>query len=250
MMKSTALLFLCALSVVLTVQASSLTYDHLRKSSEHDGAHSELATAESSCNAAKDKSHCFQAVDDATGSPCEWCVAGAIPSECMSSEQASQLPPSVFDCAAPGTRHHTTKKAPRSFTFDSTEVFGYSQTYSLHSKDSSWATSDSDTDDTPPPQPSVSDLCDASSKSLSGYMDIQGSEYDKSGENKHLFYWMFEKRGADMATDDIPVSSNGSLTFRWISRRPLTFLRAMVVGIVCSVADGWTRLFEYIGVVG
>jgi hypothetical protein len=206
MMKSTALLFLCATSVVLTVQASSLTNDHLRKSS-HDGAHSELATAESSCNAAKDKSHCFQTVDDATGDPCEWCVAGAIPSECMSSEQASQLPPSVFDCAAPGTRHHTTKRtAPHSFTFDSTEVFGYSQTYSLFSKDPSW--SDSDTD-TPPPQPSVSDLCDASSKSLSGYMDIQGSEYDKSGENKHLFYWMFEKRGADVATDDIPVSRIG-----------------------------------------
>ena len=38
------------------------------------------------------------------------------------------------------------------------------------------------------------EFCDPNSKSMSGYMDITGSKYDKSGEDKHLFYWFFEKR--------------------------------------------------------
>jgi len=48
----------------------------------------------------------------------------------------------------------------------------------------------------------AADFCDASSPvSLSGYMDVKGSKYDKFGANKHLFYWMHEKRAKTKATD-------------------------------------------------
>ena len=78
-----------------------------------------------------------------------------------------------------------------------------------------------------PPQPSKSDLCDASSNSLSGYMDISGSEYDKSNENKHLFYWFFEKRGTD--SDTAPVSDANTPVRRYFRypqypRCPLFYL--------------------------
>lgn len=45
-------------------------------------------------------------------------------------------------------------------------------------------------------------LCDPDSKSLSGYVDITGSKYDAEGEDKHLFYWFFEKRGGDAVHSD------------------------------------------------
>ena len=35
-------------------------------------------------------------------------------------------------------------------------------------------------------------------------MDVKGSRYDANGENKHLFFWMFEKRGETQADDDTP----------------------------------------------
>jgi len=117
-------------------------------------------TQESSCNQATSKDACYDTTDAVTGKLCEWCVAGAIPSECMSQEQAAALPESVFDCSTPGFFEFNDKQKHR-----------------LKTKEGN------------------SDICDPSSKSISGYMDIKGSDYDKEGENKHLFFWMFEKRG-------------------------------------------------------
>lgn len=129
----------------------------------------------SQCNQAPNQQSCAQTVDE-NNVPCEWCVAGAIPSECMSADQAKDLPEGVFDCSTPGK----------------SSFFGLSQ-YNFR---------------TSTPEPAVSDLCDDSSKSLSGYMDVKGSRYDANGENKHLFFWMFEKRGhaqsAHGEDDDTP----------------------------------------------
>jgi len=47
-------------------------------------------------------------------------------------------------------------------------------------------------------------LCDITSKSMSGYLDISGSKYDDNGEGKHLFYWFFEKRAKSL----IPTNSD------------------------------------------
>lgn len=121
---------------------------------------------DSSCNAVTDQESCFRLKDDETGSPCEWCVAGAIPSECLSPSQAQQVPKGVFECAAPGVDF----VAP---AFD----FGHGKRHSLQVKEGE------------------DDFCDSSSAGRSGYMDIKGSEYDANGENKHLFFWMYEKRG-------------------------------------------------------
>lgn len=129
---------------------------------------------ESSCNKAPDQATCAQAVDDATGLPCEWCLAGAIPSECMSQEQAKILPPGVFDCSLPSSAS-ASSSAQRKTHFDFEQA-----TLRLSVKE---ATADDG-------------FCDPASKSISGYMDISGSNYDKDGEDKHLFFWMFEKRGS------------------------------------------------------
>jgi hypothetical protein len=175
------------LSFTASAEASHLPF--LR----HGGGE-DAPVSESTCNAVRDKEFCLRTTDEASGDACMWCVAGAIPSECMSPDQAALLPAGVFDCAAPGFKAKTA--AISSFAFESA-VFGTTQTYSLvhpfmHASDDG------------PQQPYKSDLCDASSNSLAGYMDIQGSEYDASGENKHLFYWFFEKRGDDH-TEKTPV---------------------------------------------
>lgn len=207
-MKSfSVLFFLSSVGAALAVEQDER---QLRSGSTSSGRVAANGSSDSSsCNRARNQNQCFKTVDDATGSVCEWCVAGAIPSECMSAEQAVLLPTAVFECSAPsGQRpdtNHNIKNTPfpgHSFTFDSSEIFGYTQTYSLLAKSHTDA---SFLNDDEPPQPAASDLCDASSKSLSGYMDIQGSEYDSSGENKHLFYWMFEKRG-NSADANTPVS--------------------------------------------
>jgi cathepsin A (carboxypeptidase C) len=113
-------------------------------------------------------------MDDETNTPCTWCKCAAIPSECLSQEQAKLAPPGVFDCSIPGSVHGDDEEeedSTRRYTFGGTEYV-----YEL-----SEAAVDGE-------------FCDPSSKSLSGYMDIKGSKYDENGENKHLFYWMFEKR--------------------------------------------------------
>ena len=133
---------------------------------------------ESACNQVSSQSACFATTDDATGLPCEWCVAGAIPSECVTQEQASQLPAGVFDCSAPGRVH---QQDGIHYVFPEQEP--HPLTYHLRQATNGVNGGVGD------------DICDASSKSLSGYMDIKGSDYDKNGQNKHLFYWMFEKRG-------------------------------------------------------
>jgi cathepsin A (carboxypeptidase C) len=132
--------------------------------------HSSSDTSASSCNAIVTADACYGSVDDQDGSACEWCIAGAIPSECMSAEQAQLLPDGVFDCSP--VRPNTKTKKKRIVHFQN------------HLDPSSQS----------PVQPDYNDLCDPSSKSLSGYVDIQGSEYDQNGEDKHLFFWFFEKR--------------------------------------------------------
>ena len=161
-----------ALAAILSLSTGVSAHQTLRKSSRDV----EL----SACNKVTDQTSCFHTVDEESGLPCAWCVAGAIPSECVTQEQAKALPAAVFECSIPGEMVYSFMEG-RSHTFYSKE----------------------------------NDICDASSKSLSGYMDIKGSEYDKNGQNKHLFYWMFEKRGdSDEDTPFIVRYSLMPLEFR------------------------------------
>jgi hypothetical protein len=211
------------LTFAVSIQGSHLP--HLRSSATSGEKH--FNDVESSCNSAQDAERCFRTTDTTTQKACMWCVAGAIPSECMSPTQAELLPPDVFDCASPNVENShteattttttTTTSRRTSFRFDS-EIFGTTQIYSLvhdghhHDHTSHENVNNNNDIKTPlateahaaaalPPQPSKSDLCDDSSNSLSGYLDITGSEYDASDENKHLFFWFFEKRNSDLSPD-------------------------------------------------
>jgi hypothetical protein len=168
-------------------------------SSRHNFRGTEQDTDDSSCNSKHDQNSCFQAVDDATNTPCTWCIAGAIPSECMSQQQASFLPSGVFDCVNPGDTTTTTTTASTRHRYDDHDRHGGSILVS----DVSGKTFHLRT--TTENEQGTSDICDSQSKSISGYMDITGSEFDASGENKHLFFWMFEKRGESNATTPVSV---------------------------------------------
>lgn len=161
----------------------------------------------SSCNSAKSSAECIDAVDAVSGAACEWCVASAIPSECMSPEQANQLPSGVFDCSVPGQKAIAKK-------FD----FLQGQTHTLRTNDVQ------------------SGFCDPSSKSISGYMDISGSDYDKNGEDKHLFFWMFEKRASTETMKD-----SGPIPFVvWLTGGPgcSSTLALLTENGPCSVEKG------------
>lgn len=155
-----------AAALLLSSHVSASTDANLRRN-----------VAESSCNDATNQESCLQQKDSDSAVPCQWCVAGAIPSECMSQDQASLLPSGVFECIVPG------------FNF----VAGKTHSLDLVEREATSGDEEADGEDA---------FCDASSASKSGYMDIKGSDYDNDGEDKHLFFWMFEKRSE--VKDDTP----------------------------------------------
>lgn len=125
----------------------------------------------SACNVVRDEHQCLSSKDESGGS-CVWCQCQAVPSVCVTEDQSKQLPPGVFQCSNSDHEHSMEEKeGPGLFHFVEDRVY--------HLKEIDQGNSD---------------ICDASSKSISGYMDIKGSKYDEKGENKHLFFWMFEKR--------------------------------------------------------
>jgi hypothetical protein len=127
--------------------------------------------AEADCIAIKDKDQCLSSTDGSDS--CVWCECQAVPSVCVSKDQADSLPPGVFQCSSPVGEFH--------FVEDRVH----------HLKENPMG---------------KSEICDPSSESISGYMDIKGSKYDENGEDKHLFFWMFEKRNADVeeSAEEIP----------------------------------------------
>lgn len=168
---------------------------------------------ESSCNTAHDLHTCSRTTDSVTGLACEWCVAGAIPSECMSQDQAKLLPAGVFECSIPGQQRTT--------TFQFQRYSRHQRTYHLNAK-----------------QIEQTDICDPSSRSISGYMDISGSKYDATGEDKHLFFWMFEKRRPDppISTE---TSSEDTPFIVWLTGGPgcSSTLALLTENGPCSVND-------------
>lgn len=125
-----------------------------------------------SCAVAHSESDCNAAKSD-DDSPCVWCECSAIPSECLTLEQSQSVPPGVFNCKTPG--------ASNPDIADSTVL----QRMTIQD------------------QPVDDDFCDANS--LSGYVAVDESQYDQDGENKHLFYWMFQKRNSDITDQTIPL---------------------------------------------
>jgi len=159
--------------------------------------------ASSSCSVHHDASSCRLSNES-----CVWCECQAIPSECVSVKESRSLPPSVFTCDetlqnieqdSDGLKKDLTDKDTLNDLFDSPVGLNFNIQDDLPF----FILAEDDVVN--------SDLCDSSSLSLAGYADTKGSEYDANGENKHLFYWFFEKRGGQDdsidsdETDDIPL---------------------------------------------
>ena len=146
-MKLTATTALLAAVVALSASSGDVAASsglHLRHNSNDNN---EATAAAASCLGAKSKEDCW-ATTDGDGATCVWCVAGAIPSECVSAEQADSLPPAVFTCESPNS-YRSIKPNPNSksnsgegliaaYTFDM-EVVDVND-----SSDSETVTSDSD----------------------------------------------------------------------------------------------------------
>jgi cathepsin A (carboxypeptidase C) len=147
----------------------------------------DAALTSSTCSKIHDSTDCAQSSDE-NGISCVWCECSAVPSVCMNMDQAQKMPPGVFDCN--NSPDEEKKKEEHAFvTADAPTYHTSSTLYSLRSDEVDGS------------------VCDPSSKSLSGYVDISGSKYDDNGEDKHLFYWFFEKRGMSSTKDaeDIPL---------------------------------------------
>ena len=162
--------------------------------SEHEFLAAVKGIEESSCQQYDEETDCNDSFDEDGVTPCVWCKCSAVPSRCLSLEQSEKVPAGVFDCATPSDSHDSKPKLihsidTSSITSDGSGYYPQFMNYSLRDE-----TVDGD-------------LCDPNSKSLSGYMDITGSKYDDNGENKHLFYWFFEKRATSLLekTKDEPV---------------------------------------------
>mmetsp|Transcript_21668 Transcript_21668/g.53755 ORF Transcript_21668/g.53755 Transcript_21668/m.53755 type:complete len:546 (-) Transcript_21668:863-2500(-) len=169
-MKFTSMAFLGLISMV------AASDHHLRAKSLL-----EIDMKESSCLAAKTQSACSSATDSETNEACVWCKCAAVPPVCVSPEESKGLPPGVFECDAASAGNNVFE-------------FGETKTLQLREKVSEKGSSDGE-------------FCDASSKSISGYMDLSGSKFDQSGD-KHLFFWMFEKRDSEedvVQDEDIPL---------------------------------------------
>jgi len=142
----------------------------------------DAVTIASACNEAANKQSCQGTTDEESQQACVWCECQAIPSECLTPNQAASVPPGVFDCDKDIDTDIDMKDIDMKDTHSHTFQFAQGVTHTLKG------------------EAVQGDLCDDSSKSISGYMDVKGSKYDEDGEDKHLFYWMFEKRGTDEET--------------------------------------------------
>lgn len=139
-----------------------------------------LRTKVKQCNDHKDEGSCLKATDPNEKDSCQWCDCEAVPSLCASASQAQRLPEGVFTCG---------DKKQAATNLGSTLSFSFKEGVTHTITDAAVDT----------------EFCDSTSPvSYSGYMDISGSKYDARGENKHLFYWMHEKR-ATTKSDDASV---------------------------------------------
>mmetsp|Transcript_25291 Transcript_25291/g.53297 ORF Transcript_25291/g.53297 Transcript_25291/m.53297 type:complete len:578 (+) Transcript_25291:125-1858(+) len=188
------------------------THQHLRATTSNS-LDEALNVNGSSCYPIKSKDECKSTIDADSSTPCVWCECAAVPPVCVSSEESKGLPPGVFDCgdaSSPDENGNENNNNNNNSVYD----FGLESGTVLQLR-KTVIESGSET---------ASDFCDASSKSISGYMDLKGSKYDESGD-KHLFFWMYEKRGSDAVNDkdndkDTPVHDEDTPFVVWLTGGP------------------------------
>ena len=119
---------------------------------------------DSNCHAMKSQSDCASATDEDTNASCVWCKCSAVPPVCVSPEESKGLPPGVFECdaaaaAASSEEEEDSQESPPVYDFGLKD----GRTIQLREKINERGSDDAD-------------FCDASSKSISGYMDLKGSK--------------------------------------------------------------------------
>jgi len=140
------------------------------------------------CMAVSTEENCLS-TSDATGSSCEWCStvdpAMSMLDMCMSIADAALLPKQLYACGAAGapSRPSFEEKVVEREEKEILEDKGQMPSQEFSYVEGFKHTLRSDIVDP--------HFCDPKSpKSISGYMDIA----NKKGEEKHLYFWMFEKR--------------------------------------------------------
>jgi len=183
-MKFTSVALLSLLSLVAATKDGDNNHN-LRASGR------ELQLGDSNCHAMKSESDCSGATDEETNEACVWCKCSAVPPVCVSPEESKSLPPGVFECDA--SKENTSEEEEHDDEDSPVYDFGLKDGRTLQLREK---VNERGSDE--------AEFCDASSKSISGYMDLKGSKYDESGD-KHLFFWMFEQRDISTTSpEDIP----------------------------------------------
>lgn len=166
-----------------------------------DGEHTNLRTTatlssnESNCHNIHEERVCSLSNDNESNKSCVWCQCQAVPSVCVSEDESKTLPPGVFNCKSPDSSsnaaHDNDDKDELIYDFGLNDGRIIQLRENIMEKGSEEA-----------------ELCDSSSKSISGYMDVKGSKFDESGD-KHLFFWMFEKRANENEEKDNDEDEDG-----------------------------------------
>ena len=167
--------------------------------------HNQLRRTSSSAVVDVDSSSCQQfksyeachGQQDIHGQRCVWCKCSAVPSECVTEQQSKVLPSAVFDCEAQVINNSPSLPSSSFVASDHASIINSvsDQDDRVYLPGVAHVLTEDEVD---------RNLCDPDSLSLAGYMSIDGSKYDAKGENKHLFYWFFEKRYVSNSKD-IPL---------------------------------------------
>jgi cathepsin A (carboxypeptidase C) len=165
--------------------------------------------AGSECINIKDETQCNTS-SDTSDLACVWCTCAAVPSECVNVEQSKKLPTGVFECASPPS--DTEKEEDLDAPFMKRTSPALNDAPGDKRYDGSFLNYELTDNEV------AGELCDPKSKSVAGYVDITGSQYDTKGEDKHLFYWFFEKRPS--GTEEVTETDGEIPLILWLTGGP------------------------------
>jgi len=115
---------------------------------------------------------------------CVWCVAKAVPSECVTKEDAARLPPGVFDCSVGKSEElEDEEEGDLEITLDfdpsKNSANGNFPWESFQARNLRVEENAQDQNN--------ENLCDTSVRQVAGYFHLHNA-------NKHYFFWFFESR--------------------------------------------------------